>query len=81
MAALPVLLDAKATRRPQHRQCGQALIELLFIFLIFMAIVYLTIQFSLIANARSMLNLATYAAAREYAVSYDRTRANLVADL
>jgi hypothetical protein len=46
------------------------MIEFLFVFLMFVGIIFLTLQFTLIANARSMLNLATYAAARDYAVNY-----------
>jgi hypothetical protein len=51
------------------------MVELLFILIGFMTIVMFVLQLSLIANARSVLNVATYAAARDYAVNYSRPRA------
>ena len=51
------------------------MVEFLFTFLLFASIIFLTLQFTLIANVRSMLNLATYSAAREYAVTYSSDKA------
>jgi hypothetical protein len=61
--------------RSKRRRSGQAMVELLFILVGFMTIVLFVLQLSLIANARSLLNVATYAAARDYAVHRSRPSA------
>ena len=43
---------------------GQSLVEFIFIFMIFIAFILVTIQFTLIANARSVLNVAAYMGCR-----------------
>ena len=60
---------------------GQALIEFIFVFMLFNVMVFAAIQLSLVANAKSMLNLATYAACREYAVTYSKNKARLAASV
>jgi len=56
------------------------MIEFLYIFLMFVGIVFLSLQFTQIANAQAMLNLGTYAAARDYAVNYSSGTANVAAN-
>ncbi len=53
------------------------MVEFLFTFLLFASIIFLALQFTVIANVRSMLNLATYSAAREYVVTYSEEKANV----
>ena len=43
---------------------GQALVEFIFIFLLFISLVFITLQITLIANAKSILNVAAYVSCR-----------------
>jgi hypothetical protein len=55
------------------------MIEFLFIFLLFTSIVFVTLQFTIIANVRSLLNLSAYSATREYIVSCSSGKSQVAA--
>jgi Flp pilus assembly protein TadG len=60
-------------------ESGQAMVEFLFIFILFTAIIFFVLQLTVIANAKSLLNLATYTAAREYITSHSTGMAQAAA--
>ena len=43
---------------------GQAMVEFLFVVVLFVSFVLVTLQFTLIANAKSLLNVAAYVSTR-----------------
>lgn len=65
-------------KRPTSRS-GQTLVEYIFVFPIFFVIVVFTIQLSIIAHTNTMTQLASFFAARQYAISADEKTAKLVA--
>jgi hypothetical protein len=73
------IVPTKKTPSHLRSQSGQAMVEFLFIFILFTAIVFFILQITVIANVKSMLNLATYSAAREYIVSHSSTKAQIAA--
>lgn len=54
------------------KQSGQALVEFLFVFFVFMAFILYTLQLTMLGNAKFMLNAAAYAACRKYVVTYSK---------
>lgn len=64
-------------RRPARR--GQAAVETAFILTIFLLIAVFGIQVALISRAQSLLNLAAFYAAREYATTGYRDNAKVAA--
>jgi Flp pilus assembly protein TadG len=58
---------------------GQSMVEFLFIFILFTSIIFFVLQLTIIANVKSLLNLATYSAAREYITSHSSGMAQAAA--
>jgi len=52
-----------------NSQSGQALVETSFVMFIFFAFIFFTLHLTLLSNAKSTLNLATYSACRECIVT------------
>jgi len=53
---------------------GQALVEFVFVFLIFFALFLAIIHIGFMTISKSLLNLATYSACREYVVTYNQNK-------
>jgi len=51
---------------------GQALVEFIFIFLVFLSIFLGVLQLTIFANIKAMSNAAVYAACRQYVVTYKK---------
>ncbi len=58
---------------------GQALVEFVMVFMIFLVCILFAIELTNVYRAKSMLNLATFLSARSYAVSKDTSLAQQVA--
>lgn len=70
-----ILQKYKSTKKYRQSLTGQALIEFVFVFLIFFAIFLAILQIGFMSISKSLLNLAAYSACREYVVTYDRNKA------
>lgn len=54
---------------------GQALVEFIFIFLIFFSLFWMVLQIYWMANVKQMTNVAAHAACRTYVTTYSRDKA------
>lgn len=63
----------------QKQNSGQALVEFVFVFLIFFTIILAILHLGLMSISKSLTNLAAYSACREYVVTYDRGKAHAAA--
>ncbi len=64
-----VAVPAEAGITRLSSQSGQALVEMSFVIFMFFAFIFFTLHLTLLSNAKSTLNLATYSACRECIVT------------
>lgn len=55
----------------RKNRSGQALVEFVFVASIFFTVVFFGIFYGFYINAKSLLNVASYSAARKYAITQD----------
>jgi hypothetical protein len=70
-------LNGRQSRYRSER--GQSLVEFIFIFLIFFALFLAILHIGFMTISKTLLNMATYSACREYIVTQDRRKAQQAA--
>src|SRR5262245_12547820 len=68
-------------KKLRRSESGQAMVEFLFIALLFISIGLLTFQFLRIANANCLVNNAAYSACRDFIVNYEESSAEEAASV
>ena len=67
-------------KKLRKSESGQALVEFVLVFLVFITIFLAIIHLGFMSISKSLTNLAAYSACREYVVTYDSGKARRAAE-